>query len=313
MPVIRTPEERFENLPDYPYKPKYVEINGMRVHYVDEGSGEVVMCLHGEPSWSFLYRKMIPTLSEKHRVIAPDFIGFGKSDKYTRRKEYTYEMHRDTLIKFIEQLDLNGITVVVQDWGGLIGLRVVGMMPERFARLVIMNTGLPTGEGEIPKAFIAWRRFSKLVPVLPVGRLLAMGSLPSKPGDKFSFKWMKERSKSMAPEVIAAYEAPFPNRKYKAGARAWPLMVPIKPDDPVSDEMRKAQEGMRSWNKPALVMFSDGDPITRGGDEFFRELIPTAKDQPEIVIKDAGHFLQERKGEEIAGNILDFIERAPTG
>ncbi len=312
MPVIRTPEKRFTNLPDYPYEPNYVEINDMRIHYVDEGEGEVVLCLHGEPSWSYLYRKMIPILSEKHRVIAPDFVGFGRSDKFTLREEYTFEMHRDTLLKFIEELDLKGITVVVQDWGGLIGLRVVSMIPERFARLVIMNTGLPTGDEEIPKAFLMWQRFSKIMPVIPVGMALKMGSLPSKPGEKRGFrKSLREASRAMPSEVVKAYVAPFPSSKYKAGAKAWPLMVPVKPDDPVSDEMRKAQEGMKKWEKPALVMFSDGDPITRGGDEWFRENIPSAKDQPKIVIEDAGHFLQERKGPEIARHILDFIERTP--
>jgi haloalkane dehalogenase len=296
MPVIRTPDERFENLPGYPFEPNYVEINGMRVHYVDEGSGdEVVLCLHGEPSWSFLYRKMIPILSEKHRVVAPDFVGFGKSDKYTEVSEYTYEMHRDTLTGFIEALDLSNITVVVQDWGGLIGLRVVTMIPERFSRLVIMNTGLPTGEEEISEAFMNWRNFVENTPDLPIGMIVSMATV---------------QGKDVPPEVVAGYEAPFPGPEYKAGAKAWPLMVPISPDSPVSPEMRKAREGLTKWTRPALVMFSDQDPITKGGDRPFRERIPSAKDQPEITIKDAGHFLQEDKGEEIAERILEFMDRA---
>jgi haloalkane dehalogenase len=296
MPVIRTPDERFENLPGYPWEPRYLEINGMRVHYVDEGAGdEVVLCLHGEPSWSFLYRKMIPILAEKHRAVAPDFIGFGRSDKYTEVEEYTYEMHRDTLKGFIEALDLTNITVVVQDWGGLVGLRVATMLPERFSRLVIMNTGLPTGEEEIQEAFMNWRNFVENTPDLPIGMIVSMATV---------------QGKDVPPEVVAGYEAPFPGPEYKAGAKAWPLMVPISPDSPVSPEMRKAREGLAKWDKPALVMFSDQDPITKGGDQPFRERIPTAKDQPEITIKDAGHFLQEDKGEEIAERILEFMDRA---
>ncbi len=296
MHVIRTPEERFSHLPDFPYEPHYLEINGLRIHYLDEGSGDPVVCLHGEPTWSFLYRKMIPLLASGHRVVAPDFVGFGRSDKYTDAGEYTYEMHRDTLLKFIEALDLDRITEVVQDWGGLIGLRVAGMIPERFRRLVIMNTGLPTGDENIPEAFLNWRNFVERTPDLPIGMIVQGATM---------------QGQNIQKEVVAAYEAPFPDASYKAGARAWPLMVPIKPDDPASAELRLARQGMARWEKPALVMFSDNDPITKGGELFFRALIPTAKDQPEIVIRDAGHFLQEDKGEEIARQIVQFIARSP--
>jgi len=292
MAVIRTPEDRFAGLSDFPFPPHYIEINGMRVHYLDEGTGEVVLCLHGEPSWCYLYRKMIPILSQKHRVIAPDFIGFGRSDKYTERGEYTYKMHRDTLTGLLEELDLNKISIVVQDWGGLIGLRVVGMIPKRFSRLIIMNTGLPTGEEKIPFAFMLWRWFVKVMPDLPIGRILKMGT-----------------AQPLHPNAVSAYNAPFPSKKYKQGAKAWPLMVPTKPSFEAAPEMKKAKEALSKWDKPALVMFSDKDPITRNGYRFFRELIPTAKDQPETIIKGAGHFLQEDKGEEIANHILDFIER----
>ena len=220
MANLRTPDERFVDLPGFSYAPRYVNVNGMRIHYVDEGEGQVILCLHGEPTWSYLYRKMIPILSAHHRVIAMDFPGFGRSDKPSIKQDYCYGLFIDTLVGFIRRLDLTGITVVVQDWGGLIGLPVATQMPERFSRLVIMNTGLPTAQEmdrRRARAFLVWRKYVQSRSDLPIGQVMRRGMAH---GDK------------VPEEVIAAYEAPYPDATYKAGAAAWPLLVPLSPEDP---------------------------------------------------------------------------------
>ena len=297
MPVIRTPDDRFNNLSGYPYRPHYMEIKGMRIHYVDEGKGDPILCAHGEPSWSYLYRKMIDIFIKKHRAVAMDFIGFGKSDKYTEREGYSIKMHMDTLTSLIEKLDLRNITLVCQDWGGLIGLPVATILKDRFARLVIMNTGLPNGDN-VPEAFMQWRAAADQMGEKEPKKLLDIS---------FSMGFAQK----LPPEIKQAYYAPFPDARYMAGAAKWPLMVPVSQDDPGAKVMNDARKALKTWQKPVLVMFSDKDPVTKGGDVFFRNLIPTAKDQPEITIKDAGHFLQEDKGDEVADRILKFIERTP--
>lgn len=294
MDVLRTPDDRFTDVPDFPYEPRYAEVDGYRMAYIDEGAGDPVLCLHGEPSWGFLYRKMIPALAKASRVIVPDFIGFGRSDKPTDRAVYTYAMHDRTMRAFIAALELERITLVCQDWGGLIGLPIAADTPERFARLVIMNTGLPTGEGEPSKAFMVWRTAASKMTEMPAGVIVQGATTTELPDD-----------------VVAAYDAPFPDGSYQAGVLEFPLLVPISPDAPAAPAMKAARDRLKTWSKPALVMFSDGDPITRGGDKAFRANIPTANDEPEITIEGAGHFLQEDKGEEIADHIVAFIERRP--
>ena len=295
MELLRTPDERFANLPGYPFAPHYVTVDGIRVHYVDEGprAGAPVLLLHGEPSWSYLYRKMIPVVVRAgHRAIAPDLVGFGRSDKPVRREDFTYQRHVDWMRGVLEQLDLRNVTLVCQDWGGLIGLRLVAEHPDRFARVVAANTFLPTGDQPPGPAFLAWQKFSQEVPDFPVGAIVNGGCAGELPA-----------------EVVAAYDAPFPDDRYKAGPRQFPLLVPTSPTDPASAANRKAWEVLSRWTKPFLTAFSDQDPITGGADTLLQAAIPGTNGQPHTTITGGGHFLQEDCGEALAKVVVDFIAR----
>lgn len=292
--IVRTPEERFDHLVDYPFEAHYLEVEeGLRMHYLDEGpkDGPVVMLLHGEPSWSYLYRKMIPVLVSHHfRVIAPDLIGFGKSDKWVDKEAYSYQKHLDWLTAFIEQLDLKDITLFCQDWGGLTGLRLITEMGDRFARVVASNTALPTGNIPMPDSFMQWREFSQHSPDFDIGKVLDMGTV-----------------QSLSEEVIAAYNAPFPSEEYKAGARMFPTLVPVDENDPEALNNQKAWEKLMQWNKPFLTIFGDEDRIMKGADAVFQKLVPGASNQNHQTLH-AGHFIQEDKGEELADLIAQFYK-----
>lgn len=291
--VLRTPDHRFENLADYPFTPRYATVGGVRIHYVDEGPGDEasVVLLHGEPSWSYLYRKIIPALTAAgNRVVAPDLVGFGRSDKPVEESAYTYQRHVDWMRGLLlDELNLQRITLFGQDWGGLIGLRLVAEDPDRFARVVASNTALPTGQGA-NEAFERWRTFSQEVPELPISEILQLGAVGELPA-----------------EVLAAYDAPFPDERYKAGARVFPLLVPTSPDDPAVAANLAAWQVLSTWDKPFLTLFSDSDPITAGADRAFQSRIPGAARQPHRTIKGGGHFVQEDRGEEIAEAIVAFI------
>jgi len=294
MHIFRTPEERFEDLPGFPFAPHYVEIDGLRIHYVDEGSGEVVLCLHGVPTWSFLYRKVIPPVASRHRVIAMDFAGFGRSDKFTDAGEYTFQTHHDILVKFITALGLERITLVGIDGGADYGLWAAMEMQERFSRLVIMNTDLPTGDRPLNPLLNVFKQLVEIDPDLMVGHIIRSALAY---GNK------------LPDDIIAAYEAPFPDVSSKAGAAVWVLRYPTSPDSPGAGDMARTREALARWEKPALVLFSEGDPLYGGRHGYFRALIPSASRDPEIIIQKAGHFLPEEKGEEVARHILDFMAK----
>ena len=298
MEALRTPDERFENLAGYSFEPHYLDVSdgeggSLRMHYLDEGPSDAnpVLMIHGEPSWCYLYRKMIPGIvAAGHRAVVPDLIGFGRSDKPAQKDDYTFQRHVDWVTSWVEQLDLKNITFFGHDWGSLIGLRVVAENADRYDRIIIGNGGLPTGDRSPGEAFLRWQKFSQTSPDFDIGRLISSSTVTDMPD-----------------EVVAAYDAPFPDDSYKAGARIFPSLVPTSPDDPAASPNRKAWEVFQKWEKPFLTTFSDSDPVTKGGERPLQSLIPGAKGQPHVMIEGGGHFLQEDKGEELAKIVVDFI------
>ena len=297
MSVLRTPDKCFEKLVQFPFEPHYKEIQdidlgALRIHYVDEGprNAPVILCLHGEPSWSYLYRKMIPLFTATgFRAVVPDLVGFGRSDKPSQRSDYSYKKHVQWMKEWIDEVGLRDITMLGQDWGGLIGLRLLAENPDLFARFSLSNTFLPTGDQGTSEAFERWRKFSQENEEFDTGSIVNLFG----------------RGK-LSGEEVEAYRAPFPSDEYKAGARQFPLLVPTDPDDPASEDNRRAWQVLMQWNKPALMCFSDSDPITSGGDRAFLKRVPGTKDQPHITLK-GHHFIQEEDGETWAHAVVDWI------
>jgi len=299
MDALRTPDARFADLPDFPWEPRYLDVPSgdggtLRMAYIDEGPRDapLVLMLHGEPSWSFLYRKVIKVvLAAGLRAVAPDLIGFGRSDKPTRREDYTYQRHVDWVRALLVGLDLRDVTLLCQDWGGLVGLRLVGEHPERFAKVIAANTFLPTGDKTPPPAFFAWREFSQTAPEFPTSNVIQMGS-----------------ATPLDPRVLAAYDAPYPDESYKAGARQFPTLVPVTPDDPASVANRLAWESLEKFERPFLCAFGNKDPITKGADKVLIEKIPGTRGVAHTTIVGGGHFLQEDCGEELGRVVAGFVK-----
>ncbi|MCA1838768.1 MAG: haloalkane dehalogenase [Actinobacteria bacterium] len=295
MKALRTPDERFKDLPDYPFAPNYLDVSGLRMHYIDEGTpgSRPVLMLHGEPSWSYLYRKIIPkVVAAGARVIAPDLIGFGRSDKPAIREEYSYQSHIDWLGEFIDKLGLKWIILVCHDWGGLLGLRLAAEREASFDAIFATNTFLPTGDMPASAAFERWRSFSQETPNFDVGAIINRGCIVD-----------------LSVGEVAAYDAPFPDDTYKAGPRQFPILVPTATDDPAAPANRKAWEVLADWNKPFMTAFSDSDPITAGGDIFMQGAIPGARGQSHVTIPGAGHFIQEDNPDALAEAVCGFIQR----
>jgi haloalkane dehalogenase len=296
-PVLRTPETCFAALPNFSFTPHYTDIWGLRIAHIDEGprNAPVVLLMHGEPAWSFLYRKMIPVLvAQGFRVVAPDLVGFGRSDKPARAGDYSYLNQVQWMSAWLVANELDGITLFCQDWGSLIGLRMAAEMPDRFDRIVLANGGLPTGAEVLPKAFKIWRAFARYSPWFPIGRIVKAGCVAG-----------------LTDAEVAAYNAPFPSPKFKVAARLLPGFVPSTPQDPEHQRNTQAWEVFKQWKKPFLTLFSNRDPITRGGHKIWQRTVPGAKGQPHASTRNAGHFLQEDKGEEVAQAIAAFIRRTP--
>ena len=297
MQILRTPDDRFAGLADYPFQPHYLTVTdadgtALRLHYVDEGPRDAapILLMHGEPSWSYLYRHFVaPLVADGHRVIAPDLIGFGKSDKPAAIGDYSYERHVAWMSAWLTALDLTEITLFCQDWGGLIGLRLVAAFPDRFARLMVGNTGLPTGTGW-SEGFEAWRKFSQSVEVFPTGFILNSGSV-----------------RDLGAAEMAAYDAPYPDESYKSGARVFPTLVPVTPEHASVAENIAAWKVLERFDRPVLTCFSDKDAVTAGGEAVFQKRMPGAAGQPHVIIRDAGHFLQEDKPAELVALIKSFV------
>ena len=297
--VLRTPEQCFAQLPDFPYLPRYTDLGGLRIAHIDEGPRDAptVLLMHGEPTWSFLYRKMIPVLLDAgFRVVAPDLVGFGRSDKPARRADYSYLNHVRWMSAWLEANDLRGLTLFCQDWGSLIGLRLAAESPQRFDRIVLANGGLPTGMDPVPRAFKIWRAFARYSPWFPIGRIVRAGC-----------------ALGLSPAEVAAYDAPFPTRRFRIAARLFPGFVPTTSDDPERLNNERAWEVFKQWDKPFLTLFSNRDPVTRGGHRVWQQRVPGARGQPHAVTRGAGHFLQEDKGAEVARAMVDFIRATPGG
>lgn len=300
MKILKTPEERFANLPGYSFQPHYVDVGdseqSLMMHYVDYGheGAPVILMLHGQPSWSYLYRKMIcQAEGAGFRVLAPDLIGFGKSDKFDSQEPYTYAHHLQWLERFLDVVKIDQIRLICQDWGGLLGLRLVAKYPQMFAAVVAANTGLPTGDIPPTEAFSKWQRFSQEVQEFPVGAILQRGTV-----------------NELIQEVVDAYDAPFPSEEYKCGVRKFPMLVPSTPDNVESENNRLAWQALSQFNKPFLTAFSDNDPITAGAEKFFQKTIPGCAHQPHVTLKGGGHFLQEDVGEQLIRSAISFFKGA---
>lgn len=299
MPALRTPDAAFADLADYPFAPNYLEVfaggdlGRLRIHYLDEGAPDapIALLLHGEPSWSYLYRSMIPPLvAAGARCLAPDLVGFGKSDKPMAASDYSYAAHVRWMSDWFLALDLHDVTLFCQDWGGLIGLRLVAAFPERFARVMVSNSFLPTGDTPPGAAFAAWCKFSQEVPVFPAGGIVQGGT-----------------ARGISDAARAAYDAPYPDETYKAGARIFPLLVPASPDDPESAANRAAWAVLDTFDKPFLTAFGDSDPVTKGADRVIQARIPGAAGQAHTTIERGGHFIQEDAGPELAAMLAKFM------
>jgi len=291
MEILRTPEEHFSTVPDFPYAPVYTDVGGLRMAHVETGEGAPVLMLHGEPTWSFLYRKMIPVFAAAgFRSLAPDLVGFGRSDKPAAVGDYSYAAHVSWTRTWIEALDLREITLVCQDWGSLIGLRLAAEHPDRFSRIVVANGFLPVADRPAPLAFRLWRAFARYTPVFPAGRIVQAGTVSH-----------------LEPAVLAAYDAPFPSERHKAGARAFPRLVPTHIKDPAVPANRAAWQALGQWQKPFLTAFGKKDPILGWADRALQRHVPGARGQPHRDLANAGHFVQEDAGPELAALAVDWL------